>query len=41
MRLKPKVVELSQVHTPIWEKPDPMDKWMKKLEGSANLPLLI
>jgi len=36
---KAKVVELSQVHTPIWEKPDPMDKWMKKLEGSAKLPL--
>lgn len=36
---KAKVVELSQVQTPIWEKPDPMDKWMKKLEGSAKLPL--
>lgn len=36
---KAKVVELSHVQTPIWEKPDPMDKWMKKLEGSAKLPL--
>lgn len=36
---KAKVVELSHVQSPIWEKPDPMDKWMKKLEGSAKLPL--
>ena len=36
---KAKVVELSHVDSPVWEKPDPMDKWMKKLEGSSKLPL--
>ena len=36
---KAKVVELSHVNSPVWEKPDPMDKWMKKLEGSSKLPL--
>lgn len=36
---KVKVVELSHVDSPVWEKPDPMDKWMKKLEGSSKLPL--
>jgi protease-4 len=36
---KAKVEELSSVQTPVWEKPDKMDKWMKKLEGSSKLPL--
>lgn len=36
---KNKVEELSHVKTAVWEKPDPMDKWMKKLESSSKLPL--
>jgi len=38
---KEKVEELAQVKQPIWQKPDPMDKWMKKLESSSKLPFLI
>ncbi|NCD11803.1 MAG: signal peptide peptidase SppA [Epsilonproteobacteria bacterium] len=37
---KTKVEELSNVTHPVWQKPDAMDKWMKKLESSAKLPLL-
>ena len=36
---KLKVEELSNVQQPVWEKPDAMDKWMKKLESSSKLPL--
>lgn len=36
---KAKVEELAQVKTAIWEKPDKMDKWLKKLESSSKLPL--
>jgi protease-4 len=36
---KVKVEELSAVQTPIWEKPDKMDQWMKKLESSSKLPV--
>lgn len=36
---KEKVEELAQVKQPIWQKPDPMDKWMKKLESSSQLPI--
>lgn len=36
---KAKVVELSGVHNASWEKPDKVDKWMKKLEGSTQLPI--
>lgn len=36
---KAKVEELSAVQSPVWEKPDKMDKWMKKLEGSSKLPI--
>jgi len=36
---KEKVEELAQVKQPIWQKPDPMDKWMKKLESSSKLPI--
>jgi len=36
---KAKVEELSSVQTPVWEKPDKVDKWMKKLESSSKLPL--
>ena len=35
---KAKVVELANVQAPVWEKPDQVDKWMKKLEGSTSLP---
>ncbi|MBN1839887.1 MAG: signal peptide peptidase SppA [Campylobacterales bacterium] len=37
---KTKVEELANVTHPVWQKPDAMDKWMKKLESSAKLPLL-
>jgi protease-4 len=37
---KNKVEELSSVSKPVWQKPDPMDKWMKKLESSSKLPIL-
>lgn len=37
---KTKVEELSNVTHPVWQKPDAMDKWMKKLQSSAKLPLL-
>lgn len=37
---KSKVEELANVTHPVWQKPDAMDKWMKKLESSAHLPLL-
>ncbi len=36
---KAKVIELADVQAPIWEKPDQMDKWMKKIEGSTQLPI--
>lgn len=36
---KAKVEELSHVTHPTWEKPDKVDKWMKKLEGSSKLPI--
>lgn len=36
---KAKVVELSGVQNASWEKPDKVDKWMKKLEGSTQLPI--
>jgi protease IV len=36
---KNKVEELAQVKSAVWEKPDAMDKWMKKLESSSKLPL--
>ena len=36
---KDKVEELAQVKTAVWEKPDKMDKWMKKLESSSKLPI--
>lgn len=36
---KEKVAELSNVAKPVWQKPDPMDKWMKKLESSSKLPV--
>ncbi|AFL67634.1 signal peptide peptidase SppA [Sulfurospirillum barnesii] len=37
---KTKVEELANVTHPVWQKPDAMDKWMKKLQSSAKLPLL-
>ena len=37
---KNKVAELANVAQPVWQKPDPMDKWMKKIESSSKLPLL-
>lgn len=37
---KSKVEELANVTHPVWQKPDAMDKWMKRLESSAHLPLL-
>lgn len=36
---KAKVEELAQVKTAVWEKPDKMDKWLKKLESSSKLPI--
>ena len=36
---KNKVEELSQVKSAVWEKPDAVDKWMKKLESSSKLPI--
>lgn len=36
---KAKVQELSHVTHPSWQKPDKVDKWMKKLEGSSKLPI--
>lgn len=36
---KNKLEELTQVKSAVWEKPDKMDKWMKKLESSSKLPL--
>lgn len=36
---KAKVEALAQVTHPTWEKPDQVDKWMKKLEGSSKLPI--
>jgi len=36
---KNKVEELAQVKSAVWEKPDAMDKWMKKLESSSKLPI--
>jgi len=37
---KSKVEELANITHPVWQKPDTMDKWMKKLESSTHLPLL-
>ena len=36
---KNKVEELAQVKSAVWEKPDAVDKWMKKLESSSKLPI--
>ncbi|WP_263832158.1 signal peptide peptidase SppA [Sulfurospirillum oryzae] len=36
---KDKVEELAQVKSAVWEKPDKMDKWLKKLESSSKLPI--
>lgn len=36
---KNRVEELAQVKTAVWEKPDKMDKWLKKLESSSKLPI--
>lgn len=36
---KEKVAELAHVAKPVWQKPDPMDKWVKKLESSSQLPI--
>ena len=36
---KTKVEELSNVSHAVWEKPDAVDKWMKKLESSSKLPI--
>lgn len=36
---KTKVEELANVSHAVWEKPDKMDKWLKKLESSSKLPL--
>lgn len=36
---KAKVQELANIDHPVWQKADPMDKWMKKLESSSKLPL--
>jgi len=36
---KNKVEELSNVSHAVWEKPDAVDKWMKKLESSSKLPI--
>jgi protease-4 len=36
---KAKLIELTGVKTAVWEKPDTVDKWMKKLESSSKLPL--
>ena len=36
---KTKVEELANVSHAVWQKPDPMDKWMKKLESSSKLPI--
>ena len=37
---KTKVEELANITHPVWQKPDAMDKWMKRLESSTHLPLL-
>ncbi len=36
---KTKVEELANVSHAVWQKPDKMDKWMKKLESSSKLPI--
>jgi protease-4 len=36
---KTKVEELTNVSHAVWQKPDKMDKWMKKLESSSKLPI--
>ena len=36
---KTKVEELANVSHAVWQKPDKMDKWMKKLESSSQLPI--
>ena len=36
---KEKLETLANVKAPIWEKPDKMDKWMKRLESSTQLPI--
>lgn len=36
---KEKLETLANVKTPIWEKPDKVDQWMKRLESSSKLPI--
>jgi len=36
---KNKLEELTQVKSAVWEKPDKMDKWLKKIESSSKLPI--
>ncbi len=36
---KTKVEELANVSHAVWQKPDKMDKWVKKLESSSKLPI--
>ena len=36
---KEKLETLANVKAPVWEKPDKMDKWMKRLESSSKLPI--
>lgn len=36
---KTKVEELANVSHAVWQKPDKMDKWMKKLESNSKLPI--
>ena len=36
---KTKLEELANVSHAVWQKPDKMDKWMKKLESSSKLPI--
>lgn len=35
---KAKTADLANITNPIWQKQDPMDKWMKKFESSSQLP---
>lgn len=36
---KEKLETLAKVKTPVWEKPDKVDQWMKRLESSSKLPI--
>ncbi|MDD3463173.1 MAG: signal peptide peptidase SppA [Sulfurospirillaceae bacterium] len=36
---KKKVEVLAMVKNPVWEKPDSVEKWMKKIESSSRLPI--